>query len=316
MENYYSVLSYYCYTSIENPDEFREIHHIYCLENGILGRIYVSHEGLNGTLSGLHENCERYMVDLKTDPRFAHSHFKVTTHSSHAFQKLHVRTKREIVHSGLTHINPNEKSGKYIEPKDLWKNKDAVLLDVRSNYEHSLGKFKGSISFDIGTFREFPEKIKNLKDHYEGKDIITICTGGVKCEKASAFLLEQGFKNVYQLHGGIIQYGLDTDGRDFEGKCYVFDNRIAVDINRYNPTLISKCHICSCETDRMVNCANPQCNIHVTVCSSCGLEYEGSCSIQCKNNPNKRPYNEKGYYPKNSNHYNPHKGLKSRISHL
>ena len=139
--------------------------------------------------------------------------------------------------------------------------------------------------------------------------VLTYCTGGIKCEKASAFLLEQGFEDVYQLHGGIIKYGMEAGGEDFEGKCYVFDNRIAVDVNNVNPTIVSECHICGTKSDRMVNCANPTCNIHVPICENCGWEYEGACSSECKENPEKRPYDGTGYYQKNTNGYNPYKGL-------
>ena len=182
---------------------------------------------------------------------------------------------------------------------------------MRSNYEHELGKFKNAITLDIENFRDFPDKINEL-EHLKGKKVITYCTGGIKCEKASAYLLEQGFKDVYQLHGGIIRYGLEAGGEDFEGKCYVFDNRVAVDVNKINPTVVSTCHICGNKSDRMVNCANPTCNLHVPICEECGWEMEGACSDECKEHPQKRPYNGTGYYQKNSNGYNPYKGLHQR----
>lgn len=307
----YSILLYYCYTHIADPDQFREEHHLYCLENRILGRIIVAPEGLNGTVSGLTEDCEKYMRDLKADTRFAHTDFKVEAHDTHTFQKLHVRVKPEIVHSGLPNINPQTKTGTYVEPSEFKKLKDSedvVLLDVRSTYEHSIGKFKNAVTLDIENFRDFPEKVQEL-EQYKDKKIITYCTGGIKCEKASAFLLEKGFENVYQLHGGIIKYGLEASGEDFEGKCYVFDNRIVVDINKVNPATISKCFICDTECDRMVNCANPVCNNHIPVCEKCGWEMEGACSEACKEHPEKRPYDGTGYYQKHTNGYNPYKGL-------
>jgi UPF0176 protein len=309
--NNYRILLYYCYTHIEDPEGFREEHHRYCLEHGILGRIIVAREGLNGTISGLKENCERYMHDLKADPRFSHTDFKVEDYGKHAFQKLHVRVKPEIVHSGLQHINPNKKTGVHLEPEEFKKLKqqeDVVLLDVRSNYEHSVGKFKNALTLDIENFRDFPEKVQEL-EHLKDKKIITYCTGGIKCEKASAFLLEKGFENVYQLHGGIIKYGLEAGGEDFEGKCYVFDNRIVVDINKVNPVTLSRCFICNTECDRMINCANPVCNNHVPVCEHCGWEMEGACTPACKQHPEKRPYDGTGYYQKQTNGYNPYKGL-------
>jgi len=307
----YLILLYYCYTKIEDPEAFRYQHHKYCIENNLHGRIIIAHEGINGTISGKKADCERYMHDLKADPRFAHVDFKVEQHTEHAFKKLNVRVKNEIVHSGLDYINPNEKTGVHLEPAEFKKIKneeDVVIVDVRSNYEHSMGKFKNAVTLDIEHFREFPEKIKEL-EKFKDKKVITYCTGGIKCEKASSYLLEKGFKNVYQLHGGIIKYGIEEGGEDFEGKCYVFDNRVTTEVNKVNPTVISKCYVCGTNTDRMVNCANPVCNNHVPICEQCGVELEGACSEACRSHPEKRPYNEKGYYTKPTHGYNPYIGL-------
>jgi len=127
---------------------------------------------------------------------------------------------------------------------------------------------------------------------------MTYCTGGIKCEKASALLLHHGFKDVYQLHGGIIKYGKEAGGKDFEGKCYVFDNRIAVDVNSVNPKVISVCYTCGTTTPKMINCANPECNEHITQCDECGDKLQGCCSEQCTTHPRKRPYDGTGYYVK------------------
>ncbi|MFQ3575906.1 MAG: rhodanese-related sulfurtransferase [Cytophagales bacterium] len=307
----YQVLLYYCYTHIEDPEQYRDQHHALCLELGILGRIIIAQEGLNGTVSGTVEACQKYMETVKSDPRFADTDFKIDHFPRHTFQKLHVRVKPEIVHSGLTHIHPKMKTGKHLSPVEFKKMKDredVVILDVRSNYEHKLGKFKNAITLDMENFREFPERVKEL-EHLKDKKILTYCTGGIKCEKASAFLLEQGFGDVYQLHGGIIKYGIEADGEDFEGKCYVFDNRVAIDVNHVNPVVISSCYICGTKSDRMVNCANPECNIHVPICEKCGEEYEGACSISCKTNPLKRDYDGTGYYQTEMNGYNPYIGF-------
>ncbi|MGV3588041.1 MAG: rhodanese-related sulfurtransferase, partial [Adhaeribacter sp.] len=280
-------------------------------ELNLLGRIIVAAEGLNGTVSGLREDCKKYMAAVKADPRFKDIDFKVEPSDTHVFTKLHVRYKPEIVHSSLKHLAPQEKTGIHLSPSDFKKMKDqedVVLLDVRSDYEHLVGKFKNALTLDIENFRDFPEKVAELEP-LKDKKIITYCTGGVKCEKASAFLLEQGFENVYQLHGGIIKYGLEEGGEDFEGKCYVFDNRLTVDVNRVNPKVISRCYICQEPSDRMVNCANPTCNIHVPMCESCGETMQGACSDTCQHDPEKRPYNGTGYYQKETNGYNPFKGL-------
>lgn len=310
-ENQYLILLYYCYSKIEDPEQYREEHHLFCLENNLRGRIIIAPEGLNGTVSGLLEDCEKYMAYIKGDLRFANTDFKVEAFDKNAFTKLHVRVKPEIVHSSLRHIDPNQKTGIHLAPADFKKMKDAedvVVLDVRSNYEHHVGKFKNAVTLDIENFRDFPDKISEL-EQYKDKKIITYCTGGIKCEKASAYLLEQGFENVYQLHGGIIKYGIEEGGEDFEGKCYVFDNRIIADINKVNPKVISHCYVCGTVNDRMVNCANPECNLHTAICEHCGWELEGACSPACKEHPEKRPYDGTGYYQKESNGYNPYKGL-------
>jgi UPF0176 protein len=308
----YSVLLYYCYSKIEHPDLFREEHHRLCLDLNLRGRIIVAQEGLNGTVSGLKEDCERYMNLLHADPRFAKTDFKVDRVDRMAFQKMNVRVKAEIVHSSLAYLKPYERTGIHLEPEEFKKMKDqedVVVLDIRSNYEHTVGKFKNAVTLNIDNFREFPEKIKEL-EKYKDKKVLTYCTGGIKCEKASAFLLENGFENVYQLHGGIIKYGTEVGGEDFEGKCYVFDNRIVIDVNSVNPSVISKCYVCGTANDRMINCANANCNIHIPVCEDCGWKMDGACSESCKNHPEKRPYNGSGYYAKELNGYNPVKGLK------
>jgi UPF0176 protein len=311
----YCGLLYYCYAPIQDPEAYREEHHLFCIENGILGRIIIANEGLNGAVSGTKENCQKYMDYVLADERFKHTDFKIEKTNGHTFTKIHVRVKSEIVHSGLTEIDPNQKTGIHLEPEDFKKMKndeDIIILDARSNYEHKLGKFKNAITLDIENFREFPEKVKEIYPLLEGKKIVTYCTGGIKCEKASAYLLEQGFQNVYQLHGGIIKYGMEAGGEDFEGKCYVFDNRIAVDVNKVNPVVLSHCYICGTECDRMVNCANPHCNNHLPICDKCGWEYKGACSTECKENEDIRPYDGTGYYQKKTNGYNPYKGWKRK----
>jgi len=311
MPSSYSILLYYCYTSIEQPAAFREAHHRYCIEKGLRGRIIIAQEGINGTVSGLTADCEQYMQALKADPRFAKTHFKVTPHHQHAFQKLHVRVKPEIVHAGLPDLDPNQHAGPYVTPQELQRmqaEEEVILLDARSNYEHRLGRFENAVTLDINHFREFPEQIQALAP-YKDKKIVTYCTGGVKCEKASAYLLSQGFKEVYQLHGGIIQYGLDTQGEGFEGTCYVFDNRLATCINHTNPSVISQCYVCHTRCDRMVNCANPTCNLHVPLCEPCADTLAGACSSACQQHPQKRPYDGTGYYATHMNGYNPYKGL-------
>ena len=309
----YQVLLYYCYTPLDNPEQFREEHHRFCLKLDLRGRIIVATEGLNGTVSGTAESCARYMAAVKADPRFVSLEFKVDTVSAHTFQKLHVRVKPEIVHSSLRHVRPHEKTGQHLSPEEfkaLKDRDDVVMVDVRSDYEYNLGRFKNAVTLDMENFRDFPERVGRLKQ-FKDKKILTYCTGGVKCEKASAYLLEQGFENVYQLHGGIIKYGFEAGGEDFDGQCYVFDNRVAVEVNRVNPTVILHCQHCQEPSNRLVDCANPHCNVHMPMCAACGEELQGACSDTCAAHPAKRFYDGTGTYPRLSNHYNPAQGLAS-----
>ena len=309
----YQVLLYYCFTPIADPAQFRDEHHRLCLSLNLRGRIIVAGEGLNGTVSGTVASCAAYMAAVKADPRFATLEFKVEDAAEMAFQKLHVRIKPEIVHAGLPAIKPYERTGIHLSPAEFRAMKDrddVVIVDVRSDYEYNLGRFKNAVTLDIENFREFPDRVERLRE-FQDKKILTYCTGGIKCEKASAYLLEQGFENVYQLHGGIIKYGLEADGEDFDGKCYVFDGRVAVEVNTVNPTVISLCHHCHTPSDRLVNCANPHCNAHLPLCQTCADQLHGACSEVCAAHPDKRPYDGTGTYPKQSNHYNPVQGLTS-----
>jgi UPF0176 protein len=313
--NAYSVLLYYIYSPIDNVLEYRDIHHEYCVKNNLLGRIIISTEGLNGTVSGTVEACENYMKWVKSDPRFQSIDFKVETHDKVAFNKLYVKIKKEIVHSELA-VDPLVKTGKHLEPqqlKEMLNDPNVVLVDMRSNYEHAVGKFKGAVTFDMENLRDLPDHVSEIA-HLKDKTIVTYCTGGIKCEKASAYLLDQGFTDVYQLHGGIIKYGLEVGGENFDGKCYVFDGRVTTDVNKVNPEVISKCHICETPSDRMVNCSNPVCNAHLAICESCGTEYEGACSTACKEHPKKRPYDGTGAYAKPKDGYRPDLAFKTRLN--
>lgn len=299
----YHTLLYYCYSPIENAEQFAADHLEFCKSLGLVGRIIVAEEGLNGTVSGTVEACKAYMDAIYADGRFNHTEFKIDEVEEPSFIKMHCRYKPEIVHSGLRdpkEIDPTKKTGKHLEPKEFMEMKDqedVVILDVRSNYEHTVGRFKNAVTLDIENFREFPEKVKEL-EHLKGKKILTYCTGGIKCEKASALLLKEGFEEVYQLHGGIIKYGKEAGGKDFEGDCYVFDNRVTVPVNTVNPTVISTCRNCGTQTKKMINCANAKCNEHFTQCDECGWKLDGCCSTECQSVPDKREYDGTGYYVK------------------
>lgn len=298
----YRVLTFYRYVALPHAKALQKVHLSMGNEIGILGRILISPEGINGAACGTIEQVRQYKQYLHSHPEFVGLTFREQESHFNTFKKLHVRVKDEVINSGIgpdPELDPNKKSGKHLDPETVRQFKDdpdVVLLDVRSNYEHQIGKFKNAVTLDIDHFREFPEKLKELEE-YKDKKIITYCTGGVKCEKASALLKEKGFEEVYQLRGGIVQYANETGGEDFQGRCYVFDRRVAVDVNTVNPEFISHCIHCGRKSARYVNCVKPECNEQVIMCQPCSIKWYGACSSECYHTTD-RAFNGLGYYEK------------------
>jgi UPF0176 protein len=306
----YQVLLYYRYTPIEDPEAMRQEQFDFCSSNHLLGRILVAKEGINGTVSGLKADTEAYMNYMRRHPVFQGIEFKIDPFAHHTFNKLHVRVKSEIVRLGLgdRDVDPTRETGQYIEPhefREILRNKpeDVVILDARSRYEFEVGKFPDALTLDIENFRELPQQLEAIS-HLKDKTIITYCTGGIKCEKASALLMKEGFKNVFQLHGGIVRYGHEAEGENFEGACYVFDQRVVAPVNKVNPKVIGKCALCETPTEQMINCANTQCNKHFLICPSCANHMEGCCSSACLSSETRRVWDGKGYYLRGVNSKN------------
>ena len=296
----YRTLLFYKYVQIDGAEQFAADHLAFCKSVGVKGRVLVADEGINGTVSGTVEQTQSYMNHLHSDPRFADMVFKVDEEEKNSFAKMHVRYKKEIVRFAVDDVNVWKHSGKYLEPEEWLKAKDhpdAVVVDFRNEVEWEVGKFKNAVTLPITHFREVPQHLDELQK-FKDKKILAYCTGGIRCEKATAFLIENGFKEVYHLHGGILEYGKKVGGRDFEGKCYVFDNRITVDVNSVNPSVISYCEHCGKPSSRFINCANDECNKHFILCEECGWEMEGCCSSTCRQHPNKRKYDGTGFYQK------------------
>ncbi len=225
---------FYKYVDIEDPEKLIRDHKEYCLGLGVKGKVLISHEGINGNIMGTDEQAEKYMEDLKKDPRFSDMQFKVTPSDGKDFRKMIVKYREEIIRLRLPDDVKLEDKAPYIEPEELKERLDAgediVFIDARNDYEYRAGRFKGARNPKINVFSDWPKAIKQLED-LKDKTVVTYCTGGVRCEKASAYLKEQGFKDVYQLHGGIINYG-NTVGSDYwKGKCFVFDKRKHIDID-------------------------------------------------------------------------------------
>lgn len=296
----YRVLLYYKYVHIDDPENFVKEHLDFCKELGVKGRIIVASEGINGTLSGTVEQTQAYMAALKRDPRFSDMNFKIDEADQHAFKKIFVRPRDEIVSLKLDEdINPNEATGNHLSPKEFYENlqkDDVIVIDARNDYEHQIGHFKQAILPDVEAFRDLPKWIRENLSEHKDKKVLTYCTGGIRCEKFTGFLLQEGFKDVNQLDGGIVEYGKDPDvqGRLYDGKCYVFDERITVPINRTEEdTVISHCYYCGSSEDRLVNCANPECNRQHVCCEECEKTYQRSCSKVCREHPRNRYEKEK-----------------------
>lgn len=294
MDKEYQVLLYYHYVSLEDPETFKDIHKALCQSLNLKGRIIVSHEGINGTVSGLKKDTEAYMAHMHQDERFAQMPFKIDEHDGHAFKKLSVKVRKELVNLSLENdVNPKEKTGKHLSPKEFYEymnQDDTIVIDARNDYEYELGHFKGAIKPEIRTFRELPQWIKDNKELLGEKKILTYCTGGVRCEKFSGWLLEEGFEDVNQLDGGIATYSKDeaTQGKDWLGKMYVFDERISVAINKHEHVVVGKDFFDNTPCERYVNCANPECNRQFLCSEANEHKHLRSCCVACQRVANNR----------------------------
>lgn len=294
----YRVLLYYKFVNIDEPEKFAEKHLEFCKSIDLKGRILVSREGINGTVSGTVEQTDKYMDELRTDERFKDVVFKIDEAESHVFKKMYVRHRESIITLlPENDVNPNEIVGTYLKPKEWYEmlqRDDVIIVDGRNDYEYDLGHFRGAIKAEVKNFKQFPKWIEENLSEHKDKKILTYCTGGIRCEKLTGVFLNQGFKDVYHLEGGIVTYGKDPEvkGRLFDGKCYVFDERISTEVNRTEGALIvSKCKHCGVPSDRYINCTNDDCHDQHICCEVCEKIHEGFCSEDCqhyiKQHPNR-----------------------------
>lgn len=288
-ESSYRVLLYYKFVPIHGYALFAQHHYHLCWQLGVRGRILIAPEGINGTISGTIEQTQCYITTLTIDERFSDLQFKIDGADGHVFDKLFVRAKDELVtFRAGENGNPLKQTGTYLSPEEWYETMqrdDVLILDGRTDYEYEIGHFRNALRPPVKSFRDFPDWIRENLSAYKDKTILTYCTGGVRCEKLTAFMLSEGFHHVAQLHGGIVTYGKDehVKGKLWDGKCYVFDQRIAVPINHteeYRP--ISRCLHCGIPCDRYVNCANLDCHAQHFSCPSCEQKYRRSCSTACQ----------------------------------
>lgn len=296
----YQVLLYYHFADIDDPEQFAADHLALCKEIGLKGRILVADYGINGTVSGTIAQTEKYMDTMRADSRFADIIFKIDEHDGHAFKKMHVRPRKELVTLRLDDpIHPKELTGEYLKPKDFYEamtSDDTVILDTRNDYEYDVGHFRGAIRPDIRNFRELPEWVKNNRHLLEGKKILTYCTGGIRCEKFTGWLIKEGFEDVAQLEGGIVTYGKDPEvqGKLWDGVCYVFDERLTVPINRTEHVIVGKDHFDGTPCERYVNCADPTCNKQILCSEENEHKYLRGCTDACRRSPLNRYVIEHG----------------------
>lgn len=290
----FEVLLFYRYSPIGDPGALVESTRELCRELDLLGRILIASEGINGTVSGESANTRAFIERFRNDPVTRSIEFKIEPSGGHAFKRLSVKLRDEIVTLGLDgseDIDPNRITGRRLSPPEFLRaledaDEDTVILDGRNDYETALGHFRGALCPDVEHFRDFPQWIRENMAELKGKKILTYCTGGIRCEKLSGFLIREGFADVSQLDGGIIKYGQDeiAKGKHFDGKCYVFDARIATETNfTETRTVISTCSRCGESCERYVNCAHPPCNLQFFCCESCEDEKGRFCSEACRN---------------------------------
>ncbi|MFB9947423.1 rhodanese-related sulfurtransferase [Rhizobium puerariae] len=242
------VAALYHFARFERYESFRDPLQDFCTENGIRGTLLLAREGINGTVAGSDEAIARLLAYLRSQPEFAKLEHKESRASKMPFLRMKVRLKKEIVTMGVEDIDPNRIVGTYVDPRDwnaLISDPDTIVIDTRNDYETAIGIFKGAVDPKTRTFREFPDWVKNNPGLHNKPKIAMYCTGGIRCEKATAFMKEQGFEDVYHLKGGILKYLEDVPQEEslWEGACFVFDERVSVEhgLKEGNHRL---CHAC------------------------------------------------------------------------
>lgn len=282
------TLSFYAYAHIENPQEFRDNLFRVWDSQEVLGRIYVAHEGINAQLSLPADRFNEFKEYLDTYDFLRGIRLNIAVEQDDlSFLKLTVKVRHKIVADGLDDASFDvTNKGIHLKANEfntLLEDPNTIVVDFRNHYESEVGHFKGAITPDVDTFREsLPIIEEQLSEHKEDKNLLMYCTGGIRCEKASAYFKHKGFKNVYQLEGGIIEYARQVKDQDLESKFlgtnFVFDHRLG---ERITDDIIARCHQCGEPCDTHTNCANDSCHLLFIQCEKCATVMEGCCSDEC-----------------------------------
>lgn len=279
------IILFYKYVSIEYPKQILKWQTRLCTELGLKGRIILAHEGINATLGGLEENIERYKNAMEKHPLFGGIDFKESAGDANYFPRLRIVIKNEVVNLGLDPETVRaENGGIHLSPEQAHKMMadkadNLVILDCRNTYETTIGTFVDSIRPPTQYFREFPGYVDNNTDLFKDKQVLMFCTGGIRCERASAYLKSKcDTQEVYQIEGGIHRYIEQFPNGFFRGKNYVFDARVTVKVN---DDILGACALCQKPCDEYSNCMNASCNKHFICCPTCQVEYKNCCSTNC-----------------------------------
>lgn len=282
------TLSFYQYAKIKNPQFFRDFLYSNWEEMGVLGRTYVAHEGINAQISLPKANFERFKEQLFSVSFLDGIRLNVAVDDNgKSFFKLIVKVRTKIVADGLNDETFDvTNKGKHLTAEEfntITEDPNTILIDMRNHYESEVGHFQGAVTPDVDTFREEIDVVTEMLKGNEDKNIVMYCTGGIRCEKASAWFKHQGYSNVHQLNGGIIEYVRQVREQalpnKFVGKNFVFDERRA---ERITQDVIAVCHQCGEACDDHTNCLNVACNLLFIQCSKCAEKHNGCCSDECK----------------------------------
>ncbi|RPE08341.1 rhodanese-related sulfurtransferase [Chitinophaga lutea] len=281
------TVSFYQYAKIADPQAFRDSLYLSLSQIGVFGRVYVAHEGINAQVSIPEHHFEAFKQQLYAIPFLNGIRLNIAVDDNgKSFWVLKIKVRDKIVADGITDPSFDmDNRGRYVNAAEfnrLTEDPDTVIIDMRNHYEYEVGHFDKALEVPSATFREqLPMAVEMMQEHKE-KNIIMYCTGGIRCEKASAYMLHQGFKNVFHLEGGIIEYtnkareqGLPNK---FKGKNFVFDERLG---ERISDDVISQCHQCGEPCDTHTNCANEGCHLLFIQCEKCAAKYNGCCSQEC-----------------------------------
>lgn len=288
------VLAYYHFVSIPDPHQEVAAHKAFFKERQITSRIYLSEQGINGQMSGARADAEAYMKWMHANPLFEKMPFKIHPHHENVFPRQTVKYRRQLV--ALDEEVDLTQTGEHLPPaqwKTMLENEQKPLvLDVRNDYEWQVGRFEGAECPPCETFREFKQYADELKTKVDPKTtpVMMYCTGGIRCELFSALLRKGGFEKVYQLDGGVINYGLKQGSDHWLGKLFVFDDRLTVPISQEETPVIGTCYHCAKPNETYYNCANMDCNRLFLCCADCLQQFKGCCAVECQQAPRVRPH--------------------------